>query len=157
MLRLCGAAAPSAEEQSFGMRTVAAAVGALQIEISNVHVRYEDETSDPSSPFAFGLTLDRLSSLSLSLSLSRARALSVALSLSPSHSLSLSLSPPHSLSLHHPHPRQAVAVFGRRPVAPDARIAGGASCGGQENAQDGGLCHVLAALPGEHGGETLLS
>ena len=61
MLRLCGAAAPSAEEQSFGMRTVAAAVGALQIEISNVHVRYEDETSDPSSPFAFGLTLDRLS------------------------------------------------------------------------------------------------
>ena len=97
MLRLCGAAAPSAEEQSFGMRTVAAAVGALQIEISNVHVRYEDETSDPSSPFAFGLTLDRLSSLSLSLSLARARSLCRTLSLPLS--LTLSLSPPPSFSL----------------------------------------------------------
>jgi len=59
VLRLCGAVAPSAEEQSFGMRTVAAAIGALEVEISNVHVRYEDKTSDASSPFAFGLTLDR--------------------------------------------------------------------------------------------------
>jgi vacuolar protein sorting-associated protein 13A/C len=59
LLRLCGAIAPSAEEQSFGMRTVAAAVGALEVEISNVHVRYEDQSSDASSPFAFGMTLDR--------------------------------------------------------------------------------------------------
>jgi hypothetical protein len=106
VLRLCGAAAPSAEEQSFGLRTVAAAVGALQIEISNVHVRYEDETSDPSSHFAFGLTLDRLSSLSLSFFLARARALSLcraraarARTLSRSLSLSLTLSPCITLTL----------------------------------------------------------
>ena len=61
VLRLRGAAPASVEEQSFGMRTVAAALGALEVEISNVHVRYEDETSDPGSPFSFGVKLDRLS------------------------------------------------------------------------------------------------
>ena len=60
VLRLCGAAPASVEEQSFGMRTVAAALGALEVEISNVHVRYEDESSDPSSPFSSGVKLDRL-------------------------------------------------------------------------------------------------
>jgi vacuolar protein sorting-associated protein 13A/C len=65
VLRLCGAAAPSLEEQSFGMRTVAAAIGALEVEISNVHVRYEDNSSDASSPFAFGITLEKLSLFSV--------------------------------------------------------------------------------------------
>lgn len=60
VLRLRGAAPASVEEQSFGMRTVAAALGALEVEISNVHMRYEDESSDPTSPFSFGVKLDRL-------------------------------------------------------------------------------------------------
>jgi len=41
------------------MRAVASALGALQVELSNVHVRYEDSTSASSSPFAFGVTLER--------------------------------------------------------------------------------------------------
>jgi len=62
ILRQGSGIAPSAEEQSFGMRFTAAAIGALQIEMTNVHVRYEDAISDTSSPpFAFGITLDKLS------------------------------------------------------------------------------------------------
>ncbi|XP_065669588.1 intermembrane lipid transfer protein VPS13A isoform X8 [Hydra vulgaris] len=33
----------------------------IQILISNIHVRYEDKTSNPLSPFAFGITLNELS------------------------------------------------------------------------------------------------
>ncbi|XP_065685047.1 intermembrane lipid transfer protein VPS13A isoform X3 [Hydra vulgaris] len=33
----------------------------IQILISNIHVRYEDKTSNPLSPFAFGVTLNELS------------------------------------------------------------------------------------------------
>ena len=32
----------------------------LQIRLSNVHIRYEDSTTHPGQPFAFGFTLQRL-------------------------------------------------------------------------------------------------
>ena len=32
----------------------------LQVTIENVHIRYEDDTSDPSCPFAGGITLEKL-------------------------------------------------------------------------------------------------
>ena len=39
---------------TFGLR-----VGTPQISVDNVHVRYEDETSNPDAPFAVGATLER--------------------------------------------------------------------------------------------------
>jgi len=36
-------------------------VGNLQINIKDVHIRYEDDRTDPKSPFAFGITLQEIS------------------------------------------------------------------------------------------------
>jgi hypothetical protein len=43
---------------SFTQRTVAKVIANLQVFVETVHVRYEDATTDPSAPFALGVTLD---------------------------------------------------------------------------------------------------
>jgi hypothetical protein len=58
-----GAGAKGAAGKDGGMlkAVIDTVVGNLQLCITNVHVRYEDDVSDPGSPFACGFTLDRIS------------------------------------------------------------------------------------------------
>ncbi|KAK9766368.1 Vacuolar protein sorting-associated protein 13, partial [Basidiobolus ranarum] len=59
--------ADSAEDfksMSFTMQLVTKIVDNLQVSINNIHIRYEDKTSNPKHPFAFGMTLSGLSAIS---------------------------------------------------------------------------------------------
>ena len=49
------------ESSSFGEKLGVAIVRNLQISIQNVHIRYEDTVSCPTSPFSIGITLQNLS------------------------------------------------------------------------------------------------
>jgi len=44
-----------------GPKLLTRMVDNLQIELSNVHIRYEDDVTDPKNPFAFGITLESIS------------------------------------------------------------------------------------------------
>ncbi|WZZ77742.1 hypothetical protein YC2023_098314 [Brassica napus] len=44
---------------------IATIIGNLKISISNVHVRYEDSTSNPGHPFASGITLAKLAAVTM--------------------------------------------------------------------------------------------
>ncbi|KAL4443584.1 hypothetical protein ABPG75_011321 [Micractinium tetrahymenae] len=63
--RRAAGGAPAASEQGGGVGGMLKAVidtviGNLQLSISNVHIRYEDDTTNPGHPFACGLTLDSI-------------------------------------------------------------------------------------------------
>ena len=49
------------EGDSFAEKLATNVIKNLQVTITNIHVRYEDNVSDPDSPFALGLTLENLS------------------------------------------------------------------------------------------------
>jgi vacuolar protein sorting-associated protein 13A/C len=48
-------------EDSVGIRFATRIAENLQIEINDVHIRYEDNTTDPNCPFVFGCTLESIS------------------------------------------------------------------------------------------------
>lgn len=50
---------PKADD-SFSEKLVAQIIRNVQISIKDIHIRYEDRVTDPSSPFAFGITLHNL-------------------------------------------------------------------------------------------------
>ncbi|ORX96417.1 hypothetical protein K493DRAFT_329607 [Basidiobolus meristosporus CBS 931.73] len=52
------------KSMSFTMQLVTKIVDNLQVSINNIHIRYEDKTSNPKRPFAFGMTLSELSAVS---------------------------------------------------------------------------------------------
>ena len=52
------------KSQSFTESLVTKIVDNLQVEIKNIHVRYEDSISAPGHPFALGLTLEEFSAVS---------------------------------------------------------------------------------------------
>jgi vacuolar protein sorting-associated protein 13A/C len=54
------AAKSGSSEDTFTMRLITRIVDNLQIEITDVHVRYEDDVTNPGSPFAIGITLEHL-------------------------------------------------------------------------------------------------
>lgn len=52
------------KQQSFTAALTTTIIDNVQIQIKNVHIRYEDAISDPGHPFAAGLTLQELSAVS---------------------------------------------------------------------------------------------
>lgn len=48
------------QEDSFAEKLVANVIKNLQIQISNIHIRYEDTFTRPGKPFAIGITLKEL-------------------------------------------------------------------------------------------------
>lgn len=60
ILRVKGVQPPTLREQSFAIRLFSAAVSTLHVSVENVHVRYEDSSSNAENPFAGGFTLDKL-------------------------------------------------------------------------------------------------
>lgn len=52
------------KQQSFTAALTTTIVDNVQIQVQNVHIRYEDALSDPGHPFAAGLTLQELSAVS---------------------------------------------------------------------------------------------
>ena len=52
------------QNQSFTQRMITKVVDNLQIFIDKVHIRYEDDRTNPDRPFAFGITLESLHSQS---------------------------------------------------------------------------------------------
>lgn len=52
------------KQQSFTSALTSTIIDNVQIQIKNVHIRYEDAPSDPGHPFAAGLTLQELSAVS---------------------------------------------------------------------------------------------
>jgi vacuolar protein sorting-associated protein 13A/C len=44
---------------------IATIIGNLKVSISNVHIRYEDSTSNPGHPFAAGITLAKLAAVTM--------------------------------------------------------------------------------------------
>eukprot|EP00051_Salpingoeca_urceolata_P024411 m.428631 g.428631 ORF g.428631 m.428631 type:complete len:3311 (+) comp20233_c0_seq24:244-10176(+) len=48
-------------DSSFSSRLVASIINNIQVRVENIHIRYEDATSNPGHPFAFGITLSSLS------------------------------------------------------------------------------------------------
>lgn len=58
------AAAKAAAENTFYAKLVTKIIDNLQITIDDVHIRYEDDMSDPTHPFACGITLERASAQS---------------------------------------------------------------------------------------------
>jgi vacuolar protein sorting-associated protein 13A/C len=52
------------KQQSFTAALTTTIIDNVQIQVKNVHVRYEDAISDPGHPFAAGLTLQELSAVS---------------------------------------------------------------------------------------------
>ncbi|WPH02225.1 vacuolar protein sorting-associated protein 13 [Acrodontium crateriforme] len=52
------------KQQSFTAALTTTIVDNVQIQVKNVHIRYEDALSDPGHPFAVGLTLQELSAVS---------------------------------------------------------------------------------------------
>ncbi|CAN8243432.1 unnamed protein product, partial [Cochlearia groenlandica] len=44
---------------------IATIIGNLKVSISNVHIRYEDSTSNPGYPFAAGITLEKLAAVTM--------------------------------------------------------------------------------------------
>ena len=53
-----------AENDSFMTALVTKIIDNLQVVIKNIHVRFEDNKSNPQKPFAVGLTLSNLSAVS---------------------------------------------------------------------------------------------
>ncbi|XP_057213555.1 vacuolar protein sorting-associated protein 13A isoform X1 [Triplophysa rosa] len=53
---------PKAEKQdTFAEKLVTQVIKNLQVKISNIHVRYEDDVTNPNSPLSFGVSLQNLS------------------------------------------------------------------------------------------------
>ncbi|KAK5739690.1 Vacuolar protein sorting-associated protein 13 [Elasticomyces elasticus] len=52
------------KQQSFTAALTTTIIDNVQIQVKNVHIRYEDAVSDPGHPFAAGLTLQELSAVS---------------------------------------------------------------------------------------------
>ena len=52
------------KQQSFTAALTTTIIDNVQIQVKNVHIRYEDAISDPGHPFAAGLTLQELSAVS---------------------------------------------------------------------------------------------
>nr|POE47209.1 vacuolar protein sorting-associated protein 13 [Quercus suber] len=52
------------KQQSFTAALTTTIIDNVQIQVKNVHIRYEDALSDPKHPFAVGLTLQELSAVS---------------------------------------------------------------------------------------------
>lgn len=52
------------KQQSFTAALTTTIIDNVQIQVKNVHIRYEDALSDPEHPFAIGLTLQELSAVS---------------------------------------------------------------------------------------------
>lgn len=52
------------KQQSFTAALTTTIIDNVQIQVKNVHIRYEDKLSDPGHPFAAGLTLQELSAVS---------------------------------------------------------------------------------------------
>lgn len=52
------------KQQSFTAALTTTIIDNVQIQVKNVHIRYEDAVSDPGHPFAVGLTLQELSAVS---------------------------------------------------------------------------------------------
>ncbi|KAK0305778.1 Vacuolar protein sorting-associated protein 13 [Friedmanniomyces endolithicus] len=52
------------KQQSFTAALTTTIIDNVQIQVKNVHIRFEDAVSDPSHPFAAGLTLQELSAVS---------------------------------------------------------------------------------------------
>jgi len=52
------------KQQSFTAALTTTIIDNVQIQVKNVHIRYEDDLSDPGHPFAAGLTLQELSAIS---------------------------------------------------------------------------------------------
>lgn len=55
----------SAETSSWLGSLIATIIGNLKISITNVHIRYEDSTSNPGKPFCAGVTLSRLAAVTI--------------------------------------------------------------------------------------------
>ena len=50
----------SKKEDSFGFNLATRIIDNLQLEVRNVHIRYEDSISNPAKPFSFGITIEEL-------------------------------------------------------------------------------------------------
>lgn len=59
-----GAASGSPENDTFMNALVTKIIDNLQVVIKNIHVRFEDQKSNPQKPFSVGLTLSNLSAVS---------------------------------------------------------------------------------------------
>jgi vacuolar protein sorting-associated protein 13A/C len=53
-----------AKSDSFTNQLVSKIIDNLQISLNNIHVRYEDDISNPGHPFAAGVTLSEISAIS---------------------------------------------------------------------------------------------
>ena len=53
--------AQNAKADSFTEKLVANVIKNLEVTVTNIHIRFEDNATDPKNPFSVGFTLHRLS------------------------------------------------------------------------------------------------
>ena len=51
---------PATQQDSFQEKLASSIIRNLQVQVRNIHVRYEDEFTNPSNPFSAGITLKGL-------------------------------------------------------------------------------------------------